>query len=100
MPMRRQLWLLAGGVLWLLAMLALITHNAADPAFSTSGTGAAVRNKAGQVASAHACQNRDPPLGVLTADLGRLILVDQLRELRQRHPPAVGRSDEQAPDVL
>ena len=29
-------------VLWLLAMLALITHHAADPGFSTSGTGAPV----------------------------------------------------------
>jgi S-DNA-T family DNA segregation ATPase FtsK/SpoIIIE len=49
MPMRRQLWLLAGAVLWLLAMLALITHHAADPGFSTSGTGEALRNKAGQM---------------------------------------------------
>ena len=48
MPMRRQLWLLAGAVLWLLAMLALVTHHAADPGFSTSGTGEALRNKAGQ----------------------------------------------------
>ena len=46
--MRRQLWLLAGAVVWLLAMLALITHHAADPGFSTSGTGEALRNKAGQ----------------------------------------------------
>jgi DNA segregation ATPase FtsK/SpoIIIE, S-DNA-T family len=49
MPMRRQLWLLAGAVLWLLAMLALITHHAADPGFSTSGTGEVLRNKAGQL---------------------------------------------------
>jgi DNA segregation ATPase FtsK/SpoIIIE, S-DNA-T family len=48
MPMRRQLWLLAGAVLWLLAMLALITHHGADPGFSTSGTGEPLRNKAGQ----------------------------------------------------
>ena len=48
-PMRRQLWLLAGAVLWLLAMLALITHHAGDAAFSTSGSGEALRNKAGQV---------------------------------------------------
>jgi len=47
MPLRRQLWLLAGAVLWLLAMLALVTHSAADPGFSTSGSGEAVRNKAG-----------------------------------------------------
>ena len=49
MPMRRQLWLLAGAVLWLLALLALITHHAADAGFSTSGSGEALRNKAGQV---------------------------------------------------
>ena len=49
LPMRQQLWLLAGAVLWLLAMLALVTHQAADPGFSTSGGGGAIRNKAGQV---------------------------------------------------
>ena len=48
-PLRRQLWLLAGAVLWLLAVLALITHHAADPGFSTSGTGEALRNKVGQL---------------------------------------------------
>jgi S-DNA-T family DNA segregation ATPase FtsK/SpoIIIE len=47
MPLRRQLWLLAGAVLWLLAMLALVTHSSADAGFSTSGNGEAVRNKAG-----------------------------------------------------
>ncbi len=47
--LRRQLWLLAGAVLWILAMLALLTHNPADAAFSTSGSGEAMRNKAGQV---------------------------------------------------
>jgi DNA segregation ATPase FtsK/SpoIIIE, S-DNA-T family len=44
---RAQLRLLAAGVLWLLAVLALLTHNAGDPAFSTSGSTAAVANKAG-----------------------------------------------------
>jgi DNA segregation ATPase FtsK/SpoIIIE, S-DNA-T family len=47
MPLRRQLWLLAGAVMGLLAMLALVTHSGADPGFSTSGSGEAVRNKAG-----------------------------------------------------
>jgi S-DNA-T family DNA segregation ATPase FtsK/SpoIIIE len=47
MPMRRQLWLMAGALLWLLGTLALVTHNSADPGFSTSGGGEAVRNKAG-----------------------------------------------------
>jgi S-DNA-T family DNA segregation ATPase FtsK/SpoIIIE len=46
-PLRRQLWLFAGAVLWLLAMLALVTHSGADPGFSTSGSGAPVANKAG-----------------------------------------------------
>ena len=44
---RAQLGLLVTGMLWLLAVLALATHNAADPAFSTSGTSAVALNKAG-----------------------------------------------------
>jgi DNA segregation ATPase FtsK/SpoIIIE, S-DNA-T family len=47
MPLKRQLGLLAGAVLWLLALLALVTHSGADPGFSTSGDGGALRNKAG-----------------------------------------------------
>lgn len=45
--LRTQLAVLVGGVLWLLAVLALATHQAADSAFSTSGTSAAALNKAG-----------------------------------------------------
>src|SRR5437868_15269022 len=44
---RAQLGLLVTGVLWLLAVLALATHNASDSAFSTSGSAAAPLNKAG-----------------------------------------------------
>jgi S-DNA-T family DNA segregation ATPase FtsK/SpoIIIE len=44
---RGQLQLLVGGVLWLLLLLALASHRATDPGFSTSGTGAAVGNWAG-----------------------------------------------------
>lgn len=44
---RVQLRLLVGAVLWLLTVLALATHTAADPAFTTSGTGEAIRNQAG-----------------------------------------------------
>ena len=44
---KSQLALLVGGVLWLLALLALVTHNAADPAFSTSGSSPLPHNKAG-----------------------------------------------------
>ena len=44
---RVQLMLLGGGVLWLLMLLALLTHQASDAGFSTSGNGAAVANKAG-----------------------------------------------------
>jgi len=36
-------------VLWLLALLALTTHNAGDAAFSTTGASAAIGNKAGAV---------------------------------------------------
>jgi DNA segregation ATPase FtsK/SpoIIIE, S-DNA-T family len=48
MSLRRQLWLLAAGIAWLLALLALVTYHAQDPAFTTSGAGEAVRNKAGR----------------------------------------------------
>jgi S-DNA-T family DNA segregation ATPase FtsK/SpoIIIE len=44
---RAQLGLLICGVVWLLAVLALATHNPADAAFSTSGTAAVTLNKAG-----------------------------------------------------
>jgi S-DNA-T family DNA segregation ATPase FtsK/SpoIIIE len=46
---RQRLWLAAGGVLWLLALLALATHDAADAAFSTSGNGAPLHNLAGRL---------------------------------------------------
>ena len=39
--------LLVGAVIWLLAVLALSTHHAGDPGFSTSGDGNAIRNGAG-----------------------------------------------------
>ena len=44
---RLQLMLMGGGVLWLLMLLALVTHQGSDPGFSTSGTGAPVANKVG-----------------------------------------------------
>ena len=44
---RRKALLFAGAVAWLLFVLALLTHSASDPAFTTSGTGEALRNKAG-----------------------------------------------------
>src|SRR6185312_7144395 len=44
---RQQALLLAGGVLWLLAVLALVSHSAADPGFSTSGSGAPIQNRVG-----------------------------------------------------
>ncbi len=45
--LRRQALLAALGVLWLLVLLALLTYDAADPGFSTSGSGAPVHNRAG-----------------------------------------------------
>ncbi|MCR5868428.1 DNA translocase FtsK 4TM domain-containing protein [Aquincola sp. J276] len=39
--------LIIGGVLWLLGVLALLTHHPADPGFSTSGSGGPLHNKAG-----------------------------------------------------
>jgi S-DNA-T family DNA segregation ATPase FtsK/SpoIIIE len=44
---RQQAWLLAGALLWVLFVLAMLTHHPADPAFTTSGSGEALRNKAG-----------------------------------------------------
>ncbi len=49
MGARRQLMLALGFLACALLLLALATHHAADPAFSTSGSGEAVRNKAGAV---------------------------------------------------
>lgn len=43
------LWLLVGGLLWLLTMLALLSHNGGDAAFSVSGSGAPTRNLVGAV---------------------------------------------------
>jgi S-DNA-T family DNA segregation ATPase FtsK/SpoIIIE len=45
--LRAQFRLLIGAVLGLLALLALVTHSGLDPAFSTSGNGAAISNRAG-----------------------------------------------------
>ncbi|MEK8049043.1 DNA translocase FtsK 4TM domain-containing protein [Ideonella sp. DXS22W] len=45
--LRAQFALLGGGLLWLLALLALATHNTGDPGFSTSGSGGAIANRAG-----------------------------------------------------
>jgi DNA segregation ATPase FtsK/SpoIIIE, S-DNA-T family len=43
----RQFALIIAAVVWLLALLALVTHDAADPGFSTSGAGDTVHNRAG-----------------------------------------------------
>jgi DNA segregation ATPase FtsK/SpoIIIE, S-DNA-T family len=40
-------WVVLSAVLWLLAVLALASHNAADAAFTTSGSGLATRNWVG-----------------------------------------------------
>jgi S-DNA-T family DNA segregation ATPase FtsK/SpoIIIE len=44
---RAQLRLFVGGVVWLLVVIALATHDAADPGFTTSGSGGPIANKAG-----------------------------------------------------
>lgn len=46
-PWRQKALLIAGAVAWLLFLLALVTHDPADAAFTTSGTGEPVRNAAG-----------------------------------------------------
>ncbi len=42
-----RLALLIGAVVWLIALIALTTHSAADPGFSTSGSGGPIHNRAG-----------------------------------------------------
>jgi S-DNA-T family DNA segregation ATPase FtsK/SpoIIIE len=44
---RLQALVVLGAVLWLITLLALVTHNASDPGFSSSGEGGTLRNKAG-----------------------------------------------------
>ncbi len=56
-PSVRRFALLVGGLLWLLVVLALLSHHPSDAAFTTSGHGEAVLNKAGR-------------LGAWVADLG------------------------------
>ncbi len=46
---RAQVALAAALVIWLLLLLALATHHLGDPGFTTSGDGAALRNKAGVI---------------------------------------------------
>ncbi len=48
-PRGRGLLLAATGTTGLLLFIALVTYSAADPGFSTSGSGAGLRNKAGAV---------------------------------------------------
>jgi S-DNA-T family DNA segregation ATPase FtsK/SpoIIIE len=45
--LRSQLLLIAGAMAWLLALLAMLTHHAGDPGFSTSGDGETLRNWVG-----------------------------------------------------
>ena len=44
---RRQARVLIGGVLWLLVLIAMLTHHPLDAAFSTSGSGEVTRNSVG-----------------------------------------------------
>ena len=46
---RRQIVMYVGALLWLLLLLAMLTHDAQDPGFSTSGAGGPVHNKAGVI---------------------------------------------------
>ena len=48
---RKQALLIATGLAWVLCTLALVTYNAADAAFTTSGTGTPVLNKVGLLGS-------------------------------------------------
>jgi S-DNA-T family DNA segregation ATPase FtsK/SpoIIIE len=48
-PWRHKAWLFSAGLAWLLFLLAMLTHDPADAAFTTSGDGGAVRNRVGLV---------------------------------------------------
>ena len=46
-PLRTPLWLLIGGLVWCLVLLAMVSHDRADAAFSTAGTSAPAHNRVG-----------------------------------------------------
>nr|WP_295080283.1 DNA translocase FtsK [uncultured Roseateles sp.] len=46
-PLRTPVWLLLGGLLWCLVLLAMLTHDPADAAFSSSGTHSLYGNRVG-----------------------------------------------------
>ena len=48
-PWRRKAWLFIGGVAWLLFLLAMLTHDPNDAAFTTSGNGEPLHNRVGVV---------------------------------------------------
>ena len=48
-PLRSPLWLLVGALLWCLAVLAMLTHDPADAAFSISGSRELTQNRVGAV---------------------------------------------------
>ncbi|MBL8326761.1 MAG: DNA translocase FtsK 4TM domain-containing protein [Rubrivivax sp.] len=49
LPWRRKAWLFTAGLAWLLFLLAMVTHDPADAAFTTSGRGEGVHNRVGLV---------------------------------------------------
>ena len=87
----RALWLVVIAALWLLLVLALITHQATDPGFSTSGAGALVQNKAGRI-GAWASDLSFFAFGYsvwwLVLVSGRAWLAALARQLRVGHPAA------------
>ena len=46
-PLRTPLWLLIGALVWCLVLLAMVSHDRADAAFSTAGTSAPAHNRVG-----------------------------------------------------
>ncbi len=89
---RRQLVLVVGAVLWLLALLALATHHAGDPGFSTSGDGAPVRNMAG-LAGAWVSNLGALPVrlfGLVAGAGGAACLVVRAGQQRARRPRRTG----------
>ena len=48
-PLRTPLWLLVGALVWCLVLLAMVSHDRADAAFSTAGTAGPTHNRVGSL---------------------------------------------------
>lgn len=78
--------LIAGGALWLLLLLALLTHHAADAGFSTSGLGGPVHNRAGTLVGRRPCVLHVRLLGLVVDARGGSRMADCAGQAPARRP--------------